>query len=168
MARSPRITLPAYPHHIIQRGNNRAATFFAHDDYDFFLECLGHAKAKSRCRIHAYVLMTNHFHLLVEPAEVVDLDRFMQSVGRRYVRHVHETYGRTGTLWEGRLKSAVPCSGHGFKHSAAIGEALAEQVIAGRTPENNYRVRAKRDCVLKINPRTCIDFQWQLLADSNQ
>ena len=54
-----------------------------------------------------YVLMTNHFHLLVEPAEVGDLSRFMQSVGRRYVRYINETYDRSGTLWEGRFKSAA-------------------------------------------------------------
>jgi putative transposase len=107
MARSPRITIPAYPHHIIQRGNNRAATFFTDDDYRYFLDCLRQAKVKCRCRIYAYVLMTNHFHLLVEPAEVGDLGRFMQSVGRRYVRYVNETYRRTGTLWEGRFKSAA-------------------------------------------------------------
>jgi putative transposase len=107
MARSPRITIPAYPHHIIQRGNNRAATFFADEDYSFFLECLRQAKVKCRCKIYAYVLMTNHFHLLLEPAEVGDLGRFMQSVGRRYVRYVNQTYRRSGTLWEGRFKSAT-------------------------------------------------------------
>jgi putative transposase len=107
MARLPRITVPAYPHHIIQRGNNRVATFFAVDDYHFYLECLGQAKIKCQCRIYAYVLMTNHVHLLVEPAEDGDLGRFMQSVGRRYVRYVNETYGCTGTLWEGRFKSAA-------------------------------------------------------------
>lgn len=107
MARAPRITIPAYPHRIIQRGNNRAATFFADADYRFFLDCLRQAKIKCQCRIYAYVLMTNHFHLLVEPAEVGDLGRFMQSVGRRYVRYVNRTYGRSGTLWEGRFKSAA-------------------------------------------------------------
>jgi putative transposase len=107
MARPPRITIPAYPHHIIQRGNNRAVTFFADDDFRYFLECLRQAKVKCHCRIFAYVLMTNHFHLLVEPAGVGDLGRFMQSVGRRYVRYVNETYRRTGTLWEGRFKSAA-------------------------------------------------------------
>lgn len=107
MPRSPRITIPAYPHHIIQRGNNHAATFFADDDFRFFLDCLRQAKLKCGCRIYAYVLMTNHFHLLVEPAEVGDLGRFIQSVGRRYVRYVNETYGRSGTLWEGRFKSAA-------------------------------------------------------------
>ena len=107
MPRPPRITIPAYPHHIIQRGNNRTATFFADADYRFFLECLRQAKSKCRCRVFAYVLMTNPVHLLVEPAEVGDLGRFMQSAGRRYVRYINQTYRRTGTLWEGRFKSAA-------------------------------------------------------------
>lgn len=88
------VTVPAYPHHIIQRGNNRAATFFAENDYRFYLECLGHAKIKCQCRLYAYVLMTNHVHFLVEPAEVGDLGRFMAERGetvcalpqRRHVR----------------------------------------------------------------------------------
>ena len=81
MARALRITIPTYPHHIIQRGNNRQAICFAEDDYRFFLECLRQAKLKCQCRIYAYVLMTNDFHLLVEPSHVGDLGRFMQSVG---------------------------------------------------------------------------------------
>ncbi|MFQ5882099.1 MAG: transposase [Candidatus Methylomirabilales bacterium] len=107
MARSPRITIPALPHHIIQRGNNRQAIFLEDDDYRFYLECLRHAKGKCSCRIYAYVLMTNHVHVLVEPARERDLGRFMQSVGRRYVRDINQKYGRSGTLWEGRFKSAV-------------------------------------------------------------
>lgn len=107
MSRSPRITIPAYPHHIIQRGNNRQAMFFADDDYRFFIDCLRQAKSKCCSRIYAYVLMTNHIHLLVEPAEIGDLGRFMQSVGRRYVRYINAKYQRSGTLWEGRFKSAA-------------------------------------------------------------
>jgi putative transposase len=107
MARSTRITVPAFPHHIIQRGNNRQAIFFTDNDYRFFLECLHQAKLKCFCRIYAYVLMTNHFHLLVEPLQIGDLGRLMQSVGRRYVRYVNQVYRRSGTLWEGRFRSAV-------------------------------------------------------------
>jgi putative transposase len=107
MARSPRITIPTLPHHIVQRGNNRQAVFFDEDDYRFYLECLRQAKEKCSCRIYAYVLMTNHVHVLVEPTWERDLGRFMQSVGRRYVRRINAKYGRSGTLWEGRFKSAV-------------------------------------------------------------
>ena len=107
MARLPRISIPAYPHHIIQRGNNRQAIFFSDDDYRYYMECMRQAKIKHRCRLYAYVLMTNHVHLLVEPSQSMDLGGFMQSIGRRYVRYINQTYKRTGTLWEGRFKSAL-------------------------------------------------------------
>jgi putative transposase len=107
MARPPRITIAAFPYHVIQRGNNRQTIFFADDDYRHFLECLALAKLKYDCRLYAYVLMSNHFHLLIEPSESGDLSGFMQSVGRRYVRYINDRYGRTGTLWEGRFKSAA-------------------------------------------------------------
>ncbi len=107
MARSPRLTIPAYSHHLIQRGNNRQPIFFAEKDYLYYLDCMQKAKNKCHCRLYSYVLMTNHVHLLIEPSHPGDLGRFMQSVGRRYVRYINETYGRSGTLWEGRYKSAV-------------------------------------------------------------
>ena len=107
MARLPRITIPSFPHHLIQRGNNRQAIFFYDEDRRFYLRCLLQAKINCQCRIYSYVLMTNHVHLLVEPCGEGHLGRLMQSVGRRYVRYVNQTYGRSGTLWEGRFKSAV-------------------------------------------------------------
>jgi len=107
MARLPRIAIAAYPHHIIQRGNNRQAIFFTEADYRYFLDCLRQAKIKYQCRLYAYVLMTNHVHLLVEPSQLEGLGELMQSIGRRYVRYINKTYKRTGTLWEGRYKSAV-------------------------------------------------------------
>jgi len=99
--------LTGVPQHLIQRGNNRAACFFAEDDYRFYLDCLGEAAQKTGCDLHAYVLMTNHVHLLVTPAEQDSLARLMQSVGRRYVQYVNYTYQRTGTLWEGRYKASL-------------------------------------------------------------
>ena len=107
MARRPHVAVPAYPHHIIQRGNNRQAVFFTEDDYCFYVAALQQAKRTCQCRLYAYVLMTNHVHLLVEPVQAGDLGRFMQSVGRRYVRYINNTYQRSGTLGEGRYKSAV-------------------------------------------------------------
>ena len=77
------------------------------DDYDrkFYLHSLKQATEKSPCRIHAYVLMTNHVHLLVTGEEVGNISAMMQSLGRRYVRHFNYRHDRTGTLWEGRFKS---------------------------------------------------------------
>ncbi len=107
MARPPRLSLAAYPHHVIQRGNNRQPIFLVPQDYEVCLECLREAKRKYQVRLYAYVLMTNHVHLLVEPERDGALGSFMQSVGRRYVRYFNDAHWRTGTLWEGRFKSAV-------------------------------------------------------------
>lgn len=107
MPRKPRHFVPNTPCHLVQRGNNRQPVFFSDEDYRFYLECLSEAAAKYVVQIHAYVLMTNHVHLLATGAHEDSLSRMMQSVGRRYVRFINATYQRTGTLWEGRFKSSL-------------------------------------------------------------
>jgi putative transposase len=107
MARKPRVDLGGYTYHVTQRGNNREACFFAEEDYRFYLDCMKQSSDKYRVAVHAYVLMTNHVHLLVTTKQNGDLSRFMQHIGRRYVRHVNYAYKRSGTLWEGRFKSSV-------------------------------------------------------------
>jgi len=107
MARLPRLTLPGYPHHIIQRGNNRQAIFSSSADYQTLLDLLAENAKKFDVAIHAYVLMGNHFHLLATPQTPDGLPQMMQAVGRRYVRYFNDIQKRSGTLWEGRYKSTV-------------------------------------------------------------
>ncbi len=107
MARRPRHVVPGQALHLIQRGNNRQAIFFADGDYQFYYEALQDAAHRYQCAVHAYVFMTNHVHLLLTPSSEDGPSRVMQSVGRRYVRYVNTAYRRTGTLWEGRFKSAI-------------------------------------------------------------
>ena len=107
MPRRPRLDQPGLPQHVIQRGNNRAACFFADEDYYSYLHWLKQAAAKYRVAVHAYVLMTNHVHLLATPGAPGALAALMQSLGRRYVRYVNFTYQRSGTLWEGRYKAGL-------------------------------------------------------------
>ena len=107
MARLPRIVVPGLPMHVIQRGNNRQAIFFIEEDYRKYLEILASASEEHECSIHAYVLMTNHVHLLVTPVTESSLPLMMQAIGRKYVNYINRTYQRTGTLWEGRYKSAL-------------------------------------------------------------
>ena len=107
MARLPRLTLPGYPHHVIQRGNNRQLIFTSTSDREFLLSLLEENAKKWDVAIHAYVLMGNHFHLLVTPQSTDGLPQMMQAVGRRYVRLFNDAHARTGTLWEGRYKSTL-------------------------------------------------------------
>src|SRR5882762_6834337 len=99
MARLGRYFLPDQPQHVIQRGNNREPIFFATEDYARYRDWLGAAAKEYGCAIHAYVLMTNHVHVLATPKHAESLPRLMQSLGRRYVRHINAAYRRTGTLW---------------------------------------------------------------------
>ncbi|MFZ4537615.1 transposase [Propionivibrio sp.] len=107
MPRLPRLKLPNTPLHIIQRGNNRAACFGADEDYLFYLEHLTAISAKVGVAIHAYVLMTNHVHLLATPQNAEGVSQLMKRLGQRYVQYFNRAYRRTGTLWEGRFRSCV-------------------------------------------------------------
>jgi len=106
MARMGRYFVADQPLHVIQRGNNRQAIFFEDRDYGLYHEWLAHAAREHGCAVHAYVLMTNHVHLLATPSASQSLPRMMQALGRRYVRMINARYRRTGTLWEGRYKAA--------------------------------------------------------------
>lgn len=107
MPRPPRYELVGIPQHVIQRGNNRQATFFADEDYRAYLGWLGEAAERHGCAIHAYVLMTNHVHLLLTPQVAGAIGKVMQSLGRRYVQYINASYRRSGTLWEGRYKASL-------------------------------------------------------------
>lgn len=107
MPRSPRLDLAGVPQHVVQRGNDRQPCFFREDDYLRYLADLREASLKFEVQVHAYALMTNHVHLLVTPRSPGAVGRMMQAVGRRYVRYINDTLGRTGTLWEGRYKSSL-------------------------------------------------------------
>ena len=107
MPRRTRIHIDGLPLHIVQRGHNRAACFFDDQDRLAYLGWLGEALAREDCRLHAYVLMTNHVHLLLTPAHGERVPQVLISVGRRYVQYINRTYGRTGTLWDGRYKSSL-------------------------------------------------------------
>ncbi len=105
MPRRPRIIVPNTPQHIIQRGNNRTACFYADEDCQFYLEWLAFHADKLECHIHAYVLMTNHVHLLVSTEKAEAIGAMMKALGQRYVQYINKTYKRSGTLWEGRFRS---------------------------------------------------------------
>ncbi len=95
------------PLHIVQRGHNRDACFFGEDDYFGYRHWLGEVLKSTGCQLHAYVLMTNHVHLLLTPPTPEAVARLVISLGRRYVQYINRTYRRTGTLWDGRYKSSL-------------------------------------------------------------
>ncbi|MCF6317873.1 MAG: transposase [Proteobacteria bacterium] len=91
----------------MQRGNNKNAVFYEEEDYRKYLTILNEASTKQGVKIHAYVLMTNHIHLLATADTSNGISQMMQQVGRFYVPYINFKYKRTGTLWEGRFKSSL-------------------------------------------------------------
>ena len=107
MPRRARLRLAGMPLHIVQRGNNRTACFFNEQDYRFYLGNLQSLAASLGCAVHAYVLMTNHVHLLATPANAGAVTGLMRDLGQRYVQYFNGRHERSGTLWEGRFRSCI-------------------------------------------------------------
>jgi putative transposase len=107
MARLARVSPIEVPQHIVQRGNNRQVCFGSEEDMKAYLNWLNKFSKKYLVDIHAWVLMTNHVHILCTPYEEGAVSKMMQSIGRMYVRYYNSTYQRSGTLWEGRFKSSL-------------------------------------------------------------
>jgi putative transposase len=105
MARRARLLLAGAPLHIVQRGHNREACFFRQTDYLFYLNLLQDFSAQMNCPIHAYVLMTNHVHVLASFSMVTDIACMMKGVAQEYAQFVNRCHGRSGALWEGRYRS---------------------------------------------------------------
>ncbi len=99
--------MPDVPVHVVQRGNNRESVFFNEEDYLVYLNWLKEGADRYDCVIHAYVLMTNHTHILVTPGARESVSRLLQYLGRHYVPYINNKYGRSGTLWEGRFKASL-------------------------------------------------------------
>ena len=107
MPRKPRFIIPGIPVHVVQRGHNRSAVFFEDEDYLAYVGWLKQAASRYSCHVHAYVLMTNHIHILATPEDNEGITRMMQYIGRCYVPYINNKYDRSGSLWEGRYKASL-------------------------------------------------------------
>ena len=107
MPRKPRVLVDGMALHIVQRGVDRAATFFDTDDYLLYLELLRQAAELHGLQVHAYCLMTNHIHLLLTPIEASELSPAMKRLTQIYVQRINRLYNRSGPLWSGRYKATL-------------------------------------------------------------
>ncbi len=167
MPRKPRFFVPGMATHVVQRGNNRQAIFFDESDYIAYLGYLREALEKYECQLHAYVLMTNHVHLLLS-SEIEDgISRVMQYVGRCYVPYINHKYGRSGTLWEGRYKASLIDSERYFLICMRYIEC--NPVRAGMVEQpgdyrwSSYHANAGGRCDLLLTPHQ----QYLALGSSN-
>ncbi len=107
MPRKPRFFLSGVPVHVVQRGHSREPVFFEDADYQAYLRWLMEGAERYRVAVHAYVLMTNHVHILATANGTDGITRMMQYLGRHYVPYINHTYGTSGSIWEGRYKASL-------------------------------------------------------------
>jgi putative transposase len=107
MSRAPRPQIAGLTFHVVQRGNHRERIFFQEDDYHYYLHRLALVAIRYETRIHAYVLMTNHVHLLATAGQPDGVSRTMQDVAGSYSRWINKRLDRKGRLWEGRFHSSL-------------------------------------------------------------
>jgi len=107
MPRRARLALDGVSVHLVQRGIDRSACFFCDDDRRHYLALLAELAPALGCAVHAYVLMTNHVHMLATPTRAAGISLLMRQLNQRYVQAINRAYRRTGTLWEGRFRSCL-------------------------------------------------------------
>jgi putative transposase len=151
MARLPRYPGAGLAHHVVQHGHNRQPIVVDEEDRSNWRALLSEALATTRVALHAWVLLADHFHLVLTPKADGDVGRLMQSLGRRYVAAFNRRHGRSGTLWDGRYSSCLLEPGaevlrslcfvdtHPHRRGASEEEALAWSSLAhhlgrGRDP----------------------------------
>ncbi len=112
MARLARLVVPGLPHHVTQRGNGRARTFFGDDDYALYRHLLDEAAGKAGSEIWCYCLMPNHVHIIIVPSDADGLRRTFADAHRRYTGYINARNRVTGHLWQGRFGSVVMDEDH--------------------------------------------------------
>lgn len=158
MARLPRLVLPGGLHHLLQRGNNRQAVFVDDQDRRHYLDALREATRLHGVRVHGYVLMPDHVHLLVSPQAEDGLARAMQTLGRRYVGHFNRRHGRSGTLWEGRYRTALiesPAYFHPllcYLEQHPLRDGLADHATDYPWSSAAHHVGLRRDAMVSEHP----------------
>lgn len=105
MPRRPRLLIPGMPLHIVQRGHNRQPCFHEESDYLVYLERLRKHAQDTGCAVHAYVLMTNHVHLLLSFEEVRRAPELVKLLAQQYGAYLNKRLMRSGSVWEGRYWS---------------------------------------------------------------
>jgi putative transposase len=167
MPRISRLALPGVPLHVVQRGNNRQPCFFHPSDYQFYLESALARARRYQVAVHAYVLMTNHVHLLLTPMEKWSVSRMMQLLGATYVSNINSTYRRTGTLWEGRYKSSLVDSERYCLACYRYIELNPVRALMCKVPEDYQWSSYGVNALGSFNPGIQPHEQWKALADTD-
>lgn len=156
MPRHLRSVLSGYPLHVRQRGINRETCFREAADYELYLGLLSELVPRSSCRVHAYVLMPNHVHLLISPGQPACASWLMKNVSQRYAQAFNRRYSRTGSMWEGRFRSSAVDSSRYLmtcQHYIELNPIRAGLVAAPHLyPWSSFRFNALAEPSLFLEP----------------
>jgi putative transposase len=155
MARKLRFKIAGVAQLITQRGNNKQAVFFSEQDYQYYLSILNEAAIQEECQIHAFVLMTNHIHILATPNTPDGISQLMKVIGQRYVSYINKLEKRSGTLWDGRYKASLVEQGHYLIACMRYIEMAPVRSVTVKTPKDyhfsSYQTNAQGgECGVKI------------------
>lgn len=137
MGRIKRVVIPGCPMHITHRGNNRSPIFRDDEDRKVCFDFLQRARLKAECKVHSYMFMGNHIHLLVTPESELGPAQMMQSVGSLFARHFNRRYGRTGAFWQGRYHSSLIQSSKYFFNCSRYIELNPVRALMVDRPEHH-------------------------------
>lgn len=158
MPRRARLVLPNVPMHVVQRGHNGKDCFHTDDDYRVFLYWLRTYAPRYRTDIHAYVLMTNHIHLLICSGDPASPAELMKALAQRYTQYVNWKYDRRGTLWQGRFYSSLVASDdyllacYRYIELNPVRAGMVEHPGAYQWSSYSANARGVRDEILRPHP----------------
>src|SRR6266853_5482893 len=157
MARLSRLIIPGLPHHVTQRGNGRAQTFFDDNDYALYRDLLAASCGAAGVEIWAWVLMPNHVHLILTPRDADGLRRALAPLHRRYAGHIHARRRRTGHFWQGRFGAVAMDEAHlaaALRYVALnpVRARLVSRAQDWRWSSTRAHLSGKRDGVTALKP----------------
>jgi putative transposase len=169
MPRQNRNTLlPGYPLHVLQRGHNKSRCFPTEAEHSLYLGLLQEYSKRHRCPVHAYVLMSNHVHLLVSPPDIPSISRLMHDVNQVFAQRFNRKYLRCGSVWQGRFNASLVDSAGYFMTCQRYIECnplRAGMVPApGSYPWSSYGTNADGRPSLLVTPHRL----YHALADSDE
>jgi putative transposase len=157
MARLARVVVPGHPHHVTQRGNGRARTFFGDADYALYRDLLAANCAVAGVEVWAWCLMPNHVHLILVPSDPDGLRRALARVHRSYAGIIQARRKRSGHFWQGRFGAVAMDEEHlaaalRYVSLNPVRARLVERAQDWRWSSTRAHLRGKDDGVTALAP----------------
>src|SRR3984957_7517991 len=157
MARLARVGVPGHPHHVTQRGNGRARTFFGDADYALYRDLLAENCRAAEVEVWAWCLMPNHVHLVLVPSESDGLRRALARVHRSYAGIIQARRKRSGHFWQGRFGAVALDEEHlaaalRYVSLNPVRARLAERAQDWRWSSTRAHLRGKKDGLTALAP----------------